>query len=54
MTYEAFKAAVQAKMRFWSGCIRNDETVEVNCREAYALGMRVYQTAHAIAFGDRD
>jgi hypothetical protein len=51
VTYDEFKLAVQARMRFWFGRTRDDDVVEVNCREAYALGMRVDQTAHDIAFG---
>lgn len=52
MSYEQFKAAVQNQLRLWFGRVRDDAVVEVNCREAFALGMRVSNTAHAIAFGD--
>lgn len=52
MTYAEFKATVQARMCFWFGRLRDDVVVEVNCREAYALGMRVDQTAHDIAFNE--
>lgn len=53
MTYEVFKSAVQKQLQFWTGRLRDDDVVEVNCREAFALGMRIHRTAHAIAFGDR-
>jgi hypothetical protein len=50
MSYEQYKAAVQDKLRFWFGRTRDDDVLEVNCREAYAMGMRVDRTAHDIAF----
>lgn len=51
MSYEDFRKAVQEQLHFWFGRIRSDALFEVNCREAYALGMRVNRTAHDIAFG---
>lgn len=52
MTYEAFKQAVQRKIRFWTGELGDDAVVEINSREGYALKMYPEQVARDIVFNE--